>query len=125
MERKAGALTILLIVVIVVALALAGGGFYMFKLEQKKNLDLYDKLDEISTKQQITENKLKESEKFIADLQQRLLDAKSQMDTLSADLQQEKAVRQEATAKLDLLRTDLEQQKTLRVDLENQATVFE
>lgn len=118
MGKKASTLTILLIAMIVVTLALAGGGFYMFKQEQKKNLDLYDKLDEISTKQRITETKLRESEKFIVDLQQRLLDAKSQMDTLSAGLKQEQAARQEATAKLELLRTDLEQQKTLRADLE-------
>lgn len=122
MEKKAIGLTILLIAVIAVTLALAGGGFYMFKQEQKKNFDLNDKLDEISTKQRITETKLKESEKFIADLQQKLMDAKSQMDNLSAGLQQEKAARQEATAKLELLRTDLEQQKTLRADLEKKFT---
>lgn len=122
MGKKASALIILLIVVIVASLTLAGGGFYMFKEEQKKNLDLYDKLEEISTKQRITETKLKESEKFIADLQQRLVDAKLQIDTLSAGLKQEEAARQEAAAKLELLRTDIEQQKSLRSDLEKKLT---
>lgn len=122
MEKKAGAPIIILIALIVIALSLAGGGFYMLKQEQKKNLDLQDKLEEINTKQRITETKLKESERFIADLQQKLQDAKSQIDTLSNGLQQEKSARQEALAKLELLRTDLEQQKTLRFDLEKKLT---
>lgn len=122
MEKRATAPTIILIALIVAALALAGGGFFMFKQEQKKNLDLQDKLEEISTKQRITETRLKESERFITDLQQKILDAKAQMDSLVSGLQQEKTARQEALAKLELLRADLEQQKASRLDLEKKLT---
>lgn len=122
MEKKAGAPIIILIGLIIIALSLAGGSFYMLKQEQKKNLDLQDKLEEINTKQRITEAKVKESERFIADLQQKLQDAKSQIDALTNDMQQEKSARQEALAKSELLRTDLEQQKTLRSDLERKLT---
>lgn len=122
MEKRASAPTIILIALIVAALALAGGGFFMFKQEQKKNLDLQDNLEEISTKQRITETKLKESERFITGLQQKILDANAQMDSLVSGLQQEKTARQEALAKLELLRADLEQQKASRLDLEKKLT---
>ena len=122
MEKRASAPTIILIALIVAALALAGGGFFMFKQEEKKNIELQDKLEEINTKQRITETKLKESERFITDLQQKILDAKAQMDSLASGLQQEKAARQEALAKLELLRADLEQQKASRLDLEKKLT---
>ena len=118
MEKKLSAQTIILIALIVAGLGLAAGGFYMFKQEEKKNIDLLDKLEEINTKQRITETKLKESERVIANLQQKLGETNSQMNGLAAELQQEKVDRQEALAKLELIRTDLEQQKTLRSDLE-------
>lgn len=122
MGKRASVPIIILSVLIALSLVVAGGLYYMFGQEQKKGLELQEKLEEISTKQRITENKLKESEKFINDLQQRLMEAKSQMDSLASGLQQEKSARQEALAKLELLRTDIEQQKFLRLDLEKKLT---
>jgi len=109
---------IILIVLIAVSLSLAGSGFYLFQKERAKALELGQKLEELDAKQRATEAKLKESERLISDLQVKLQQAKSQLDTLSNDLQQEKAGRIEATAKLEELRQDLEQQKGLRSDLE-------
>lgn len=118
MTRRGSAPTIILILIILIALALAGGSFYLFQKERTKSLELEEKLDEINTKQRITENRLKESEKFISDLQSKLQEAKVQIDTLNTGLQQEKTVRQEALAKLEVLRVDLDEQKRLRSDLE-------
>jgi len=120
MTRKAGVpITIILIVSIIIVLSLAVSGFYLFQKERARTIELQDQIDEISTKQRITETKLKESENVISDLQTKLKDAQVQIDTLNSGLQQEKTARQEALAKMEQLRTDLEQQKGFRSDLEN------
>lgn len=118
MTRRASAPTIILIVLIIISLAAAGGGFYLFQKERTKSLELEEKLDEINTKQRITENRLKESEKLISDLQLKLQESKFQIDDLNNGLKQEKQAREEALGKLEVLRTDLEEQKKLRFDLE-------
>jgi FtsZ-interacting cell division protein ZipA len=120
MTSKAGVpVTIILIVSIIIVLSLAVSGFYLFQKERTKNIELQDQIDEISTKQRITETKLKESEKLISDFQVKLKDAQIQIDTLNNGLQQEKTARQEALSKIEQLRVDLEQQKGFRSDLEN------
>jgi len=118
MVSKASTPIVILVVLIIAVLSLAGGGFYLYQQERAKNLQLQDQIEEISTKQRITETKLKESEKLISDLQLKLKDASSQIDILNTGLQQEKTARQEALAKMDQLRMDLEQQKKSRSDLE-------
>jgi len=118
MTQKASASIAILIVLIVISLSLAGGGFYLYQKERATNLELQDKIQEITTKQRITENRLEESKKSISDLQLKLQEAKLQMNTLSNDLQQEKTARLEAQNKIEQLRVDLEQQKGLRSDLE-------
>ncbi len=119
MGRIAGApVVIILIVLILISLSLAGGGFYLFQKERAKTLDLEQKLEELNAKQRATEARLKESERLISDLQVKLQQAKSQIDALGNDLQQEKAGRLEATATLEQFKQDLEQQKGLRSDLE-------
>ncbi|HTZ11981.1 MAG TPA: hypothetical protein VMD04_06395 [Candidatus Margulisiibacteriota bacterium] len=121
MDRRATT-PIILIILIVLILVLAGGGFYLYQKEHAKNLELQDKIEEISTKQRITESKLKDSEKLISELQTKLKESKDQIDTLNNGLQQESSARQEALSKLDQLRADLEQQKNLRADIETRLT---
>jgi preprotein translocase subunit YajC len=120
MTRKAGVpITIILTVLIIIVLSLAASGFYLFQKERTKNVELQDQIDELSTKQRITETKLKESEKLISDFQTKLKDSQVQIDSLNSGLQQEKTARQEALSQIEQLRTDLEQQKGSRLDLEN------
>ena len=118
-SRASAPITVILIVLIAVVLSLAGGGFYLFQKERVKNLELQEQIEEINTKQRITETKLKDSEKLISDLQTKLKDAQGQIDTLNSGLQQEKTASQEALGKIEQLRIDLEQQKKSRSDLEN------
>lgn len=118
MDRKGNTPIILLIVLILIFLALASGGFYFFQKERVRNLELQDSMEEIKTKQRITDSKLKESEKQVADLQLKLKEAKTQIDSLTSALNQEKQTRTETQAKLEQLSSDLEQQKELRADLE-------
>ena len=109
---------IILIVLLVVSLAFAGAGFYLLSKEKSKVTELQDKLDELSTKQRITENKLEESKKKISDMEVKLADSQSQIDSLTKDLQQEKSANEEAQSKITQLSTDLEEQKNSRSDLE-------
>lgn len=117
--RRASAPVLILVILILIALSLAGGGFYLLQKEKAKTLDLADKLEEIGTKQRMTEAKLKDSQDLIAELQSKLKEAKTQIDSLSNDLQAEKKARLESQAKIEQVRLDLEQQKNLRSDLEN------
>lgn len=121
MDRRA-ATPIILIVLIVLILVLGGGGFYLYQKEHAKNLELQDRVEEISTKQRITESKLKDSEKLISELQVKLKESREQIDTLNSGLQQEASARQEALSKIEQLRMDIEQQKNLRADIESRLT---
>ena len=119
MNRRASAPVIILSVLIIISLAFAGGGFYLFQKEKTRNAELSDKLEEINTKQRITESKFEETKKVLVDLQLKYEEAKNNIDTLNNDLEQEKKARLEAGASIEQLRIDLEQQKGLRADLEN------
>lgn len=119
MNRKGNTPIVLLIVLILIFLALASGGFYLFQKERMHNLELQDSMEEIKTKQRITEAKLKESERLVSDLQQKLKEAKQQIDSITGTLNQEKQARAETKSRYDQLTADFEQQKELRADLEN------
>jgi chromosome segregation ATPase len=118
MTRKGSTSVIILSALILTSLSLAGTGFYFFKKEHAKNIELGEKLEELNSKQRITETKLKESERLVADMQLKLEEAKSQIDALTTDLQAEKTAKQEALVNVEKLKADLEEQKGLRSDLE-------
>lgn len=110
---------IILIIVILVSLGIAGGGFYLYQQEHSRNLNLQNQLDDLTTKQKLTEGKLQEAQRSLATLESKLKDTTSQLDTLSGQLQQEKASKEEALSKMDQMKADFDQQKSLRSDLEN------
>lgn len=118
MIRKLSPPIMILIVLIVVLLAIAASGFNLFQKERAKTIELQNKVEDLTTRQRITEAKLDETKKLAADLQAKLQDAKSQVDSLSSELEQEKTARQEERARLEQIKADLEQQKNLRTDLE-------
>lgn len=109
---------IILIVLIAISLSFAGSGFYLLQKERQKNIQLQGQLDELSTKQRMTENKLEDTKRAVSDLQLRVQEANLQIDTLSDNLEQEKTAKVEALGRIEQLRIDLEQQKELRTDLE-------
>lgn len=122
MTRRGSAAVIILIVLILISLSLAGGGFYLFKTEQAKGIELQAKLEEVNAQQRVTEARLKESERLVADMQLKIEEAKSQIDVLTTDLEAEKTTKEEAQDKLSQLKVDLEEQKDLRSDLEKKLT---
>lgn len=116
MEFKSKGLV--LIIMLVVSLALAGTGFYLFQREHVKNLDLANKVADISSKQKITETRLNDAQRSLANLEAKFKDATLQINTLTSQLQEEKTAKEEALARISQMQEDLDQQKKLRSDLE-------
>ena len=108
----------ILIVLIIISLLLAGGAFYLLQKERAKTLDLQGQLDDLNSKQKMTEMRLEESKKMISTLESKLQDAQAQIDTLTSELQQEKNIKLEALGQIEQLKSELEQQKKLRSNLE-------
>ncbi len=119
MKHKGAILLPVLIILIIISLALAAGGFYSYQNEHAKTIQLQAQIDELNTRQRITEGKLEESRKKAAEFQLKLQEANVQIDSLTNELAQEKSLRLEASNKLEQLKVDLEQQKVLRQDIEN------
>lgn len=118
MEGKAKGVFVLLSVIMVFALALAGGGFYLFQKEKERNIVLQEELDDIRSRQKMTEVKLLDSQKLITTLELKLEEARFKMESLETDLKQERSAKDEALAKIEQLRVGLEEQKNLRSELE-------
>ncbi|MFA4854762.1 MAG: hypothetical protein WC616_05385, partial [Candidatus Omnitrophota bacterium] len=108
-----------LIILIIISLALAAGGFYSYQNEHTKNIQLQAQIEELNTRQRITESKLEETKKKAVEFQLKLQEATAQIDSLTNELAQEKSLRLEASNKSEQLKVDLEQQKVLRQDIEN------
>lgn len=123
---------IVLIIAILISLSLAGTGLYLFQREHIKNIQLEEKLEELSAKQKASEAKFLEAQKVLATLESKFKEAaeridtlnsqidtlNSQIDTLNTQVGQEKASKDEAVAKIEQMRSELEQQKELRTSLE-------
>jgi myosin heavy subunit len=118
MSEKAKSPLLILIIFLVISLAFAGSSFFLFQKEHAKNLTLTEELEEIKTRQKITETKLEESKKLISDLELKVNDAQTQIEALNKDLEQEKSAKLTALTQIEQLRTELEQQKGLRAELE-------
>lgn len=119
-NRSSGKATILLVVLIIISLGLAGGVFYLFQQEQAKGLKLQDELEETRARYTIAEEKVKESESTIKQLDLQLQDSKNKVDTLTGELKQEQEAKKAAQDQLEQVKSDLTTQKSLRVKLEGE-----
>ena len=108
-----------LIILLVASLSLTVGVSYLLRKERATNLSLQNELEEIKTRQRITEARLEESKKLVAKFEINLEDAKKQIAELSSDLESEKALKEAMLTQVEQLRLDLDQQKSLRSDLED------
>jgi hypothetical protein len=122
MNKKAKASIILLIILLLISLAAAGGLFNLWQKEHVQNLALQEEIEDVKTRQKITEEKLRETEKTAFDLDSKLKEAKTQIEKLDRDLEAEKNAKLDALDQIEQLKTDLEQQKVLRADLEKRFT---
>jgi DNA repair exonuclease SbcCD ATPase subunit len=119
MVSKGKVPVLILGVLILVSLSLAVMGYSLLQKERANNLALKDQLEDVVTKERISEAKLEESKKTISALEVKLQESQGRIESLTWDLEQEKTTRQESLTQIEELKADLEKQKTLGVDLEN------
>jgi myosin heavy subunit len=110
---------LVLIGVVIISLALLGTAVFLLQKEKANVQRLQEELDDVRTRQRITETKLDDSKKILADMESQLKSAQDQIANLSSEVQQERVAKEESMAQLNQLKSDLEQQKSLRSDLEN------
>ncbi len=109
---------IVLIIAILISLSLAGTGLLLFQREHVKNIQLEDRIEELSAKQKATEARFLEAQKVLATLESRFKEATAQIDTLNSQLEQERLSKEAALAKIDESLEIVKQQNGLRLDLE-------
>jgi len=122
MYRKGATLLPIIILLIITSLALTGGLFYLYQRYQKtdaQNVKLQGQIVELENRQRLTASQLEESKKKATDLELKLQEAKSRIDSLAGELGAEKAAHAETSNKLEQFKDDLSKQKSLREDLEN------
>jgi outer membrane murein-binding lipoprotein Lpp len=123
MAGKGKVATIILAILVVISLSLTGGIYYLLQKEHAKNLALQQALDELNEKQKRVEEQLNQSKQTIVQLGNNLEEARTQIDNLNKELNQEKVVKEEALSQIKQLKSSLEQQKTLRADLESKLSL--
>jgi len=119
MNRKGKTTVIVLISTTILFFVLAAGSFFLYQKEHSENLQLKEQVDGLNSSLRATQSKYDQSKKTATELQIKLQELKTQINTLTGDFEQEKSDRQEAEAKFEQLRADLEQQKALRSDIED------
>lgn len=120
MSERAKSPVIILVALLIISLVAAGAGFFLFQKEHLNNLALQDELEEIKTRQKITESRLEEAKRILTALDGRLKDTRGQVDALNSALEEEKAAKEDALSKIEALRSELEEQKGLRGEIEEQ-----
>ncbi|MBU4252330.1 MAG: hypothetical protein KKC39_02340 [Candidatus Omnitrophica bacterium] len=125
MYRKGAILLIVLIVLVTISLVLTAGIFYLYQNEHTQNLKLQEQLVELDSRQRLTAKQLEESRKTATDLELKLQEAKSSMNSLAAELAAEKSAHAETSNKLEQFKADLSKQKSLREDLESRLNLVQ
>ncbi len=109
----------LMAAVLFIVVALGCVGFYFYQQERLNTLKLQDELEEVKTRQRVSETRLEESLKTIADLKANLLEKETQLAALDDSIGKEKNEKLKVQADLEQVRFDLQEQKQQRTDLEN------
>jgi myosin heavy subunit len=122
MGDKGKTAVIILVLLMLFALSLAGTGFYLLQGEHKKNVLLQKDLQIIKDEQASTLAKLNESLRNIAEMEDKLREAKDKIDTLAQDFEKEKLAKEETLTQMAQLKSDMDKQKALRLELEAKLT---
>jgi len=119
MDIRAKVPSIILIVLVLVFLTSTAIGFYLYQQEHLKNVELEEKIEELGVKQKIAEAKYLEAQKVLSSLEEKLKESEKQISELNNALALEKKSREEASAEFEQIKADLEQRKSLMQDLED------
>ncbi len=119
MDIKAKSPVILLVILMLISLFAAGTGFYLYHKEYAKNVELEEKIEELSNKERITEAKFLEAQRILSLLEAKFRGATDQINNLTNELNQAKTSKEDTLSQLKQAKADLEEQKGLRLDLED------
>lgn len=119
MDIRARSSVVLLVVLMLVFLSAAVTGFYLYNKEHIRNIELEERVEELSIKQKITEAKFLEAQKVISTLEEKIKDSVTQINTLTDEINKEKASKEDALSGMEELRQEIEEQKTLKLELES------
>lgn len=121
-ENKGKILTIVLIILFLASLFLAVGIFYLLQQEKQHSLSLQEELEDLKTKQKITESELERYRNTTKTLEAKLKEANEKINELNANIQAERKTTQIAQEQIEELKKSLEEQVSLRANLEEQLT---
>ncbi len=119
MDIRAKVPSIILIVLVLVFLTSTTIGFYLYQQEHLKNIELEERIEELGVKQKIAEAKYLEAEKVLSSLEEKLKESEKQIGELNNALSLEKKNREEVSAEFEQIKVDLEQRKGLMQELED------
>lgn len=119
MDIRARSSVILLVILMLVFLSAAVTGFYLYNKEHIRNIELEERVEELSIKQKITEAKFIEAQKVISTLEEKIKDSVTQINTLTDEINKEKASKEDALSGMEELMQEIEEQKTLKLELES------
>lgn len=125
MADKAKILLIVLIVLMVISLGLAGVLFFSLQKEQTARATIQEELTVVTVAKKSAELKMEETKNKVAELENKIIDNNTQIETLNKELLQQKAEKEDAFVRVKQMQETLEQQTTLRTVLQEQVAVAE
>jgi hypothetical protein len=118
MDPKAKNVTVLLIAVLIISLVLAGTGFFLLQKEQVKSRDLEAKVEELTTKQKIAQERLQRAQSAIDLMKSELKQKDDNIAALKEEVLREQSAKENALAGMEQTKGELDKAKAVRLELE-------
>ncbi|MCX5713401.1 MAG: hypothetical protein NT033_01000 [Candidatus Omnitrophica bacterium] len=109
---------LILIVLVLASASLACSGFYFLQKEKTYSASLQKALDDLNSKQLLSEKKLADYQKTIDGLEEKLNGTKTQISALNDNLEAEKTAKAAALKQVEGLKSSIEEQKKVKSDTE-------
>ncbi len=109
---------IIFLILLLAAISFGAWAFLNFQTERKQNVALQEDLVQLKKETKKIEAKLEDSQKANAELDVKFQDANKKIISLSREIENEKALKQDILDQSEQLRLDLENHKNVRLDLE-------
>jgi hypothetical protein len=118
MAEKIKLSVIIFIILLLAAISFGAWSFLNFQTEKKLNITLQQNLDKLSQEAKKVEVKLRDTQKANADLDIKFQEANKKVNSLSQEIEKEKAARKDISDRADQLRDDLDKRNEEKANLE-------
>ncbi len=109
---------IIFLILLLAAISFGAWAFLNFQAEKKLNITLQENLDKLKQETKRIEVRLHDTQKANAELDAKFQEANKKINSLSQEIEKERAARQDLLNQADQLRQNLEKQKEERTNLE-------